>query len=110
LASITALLNGTSAQASTNSPLGYICLSTFAPHTHQRTNAPPHTQHDAQLIGPVWPYIRSLGLGLILPPGVDDVVVIVNKDQPSSIIAYTLRYTPSPCQSSASLRRFAENT
>lgn len=54
LASITALLNGTSAQASTNSPLG------------------------------------SLGLGLILPPGVDDVVVIVNKDQPSSIIAYTL--------------------
>jgi hypothetical protein len=34
--------------------------------------------------------IRSLGLGLILPPGVDDVVVIVNKDQPSSIIAYTL--------------------
>jgi hypothetical protein len=27
---------------------------------------------------------------LILPPGVDDVVVIVNKDQPSSIIAYTL--------------------
>jgi hypothetical protein len=41
LASITALLNGTSAQASTNSPLGYICLSTFAPHTHthQRTTA-----------------------------------------------------------------------
>jgi hypothetical protein len=35
-------------------------------------------------------FLRSIGSGLILPPGVDDVVVIVNKDQPSSIIAYTL--------------------